>query len=235
MNIDKNKWVEEFVFNDEEFEIKNADAWMDYKSNDGETIYKVKPFIASYQTNDNFYFGLKNVDEYGELESFGNVTVNTAITLPYLYAAIDTNNMGEGVIKFLLENELGEFTGQAVASGYCEFPIFQFNEEKLNELDPVGFGEYKRNFEHPSFEETVEEAKSKVQETQELEKEQKLDKVVVTFKVEEKLFNDMSEKEVRDMIARKLEELEELGISVNNIYLNYKEKEKTQFNEKEMQ
>lgn len=48
------------------------------------------------------------------------------------YAYVDTNNNPTGV-KFILENELGEPTGEVGYSGFCEYPLYRFNLDKLKE------------------------------------------------------------------------------------------------------
>lgn len=208
---------------------RHKEVWMEYKCNDGE-ICKVRPFVASYNSNGNLCLGLEDIDEYGEMSAFGYVTVNTAITMPYLCAAIDTNNMGEGVINFLLENDFGEFTGRAVASGYCEFPIFQFNEDKLMELDYDGLVEYKRNIEYPSLEVTVDAAEYKHSSKEDNEKKSR--KVIVTFELDEDVVKDMDEHEINDYISTELEWLNESGFNVKD--WSFEENKKLQFNEKEM-
>jgi hypothetical protein len=36
--------------------------------------------------------------------------------------------------KFITDNDLGEFTGFTQRSGFCEYPLYLFNVDKLREL-----------------------------------------------------------------------------------------------------
>ena len=45
-------------------------------------------------------------------------------------AFIDTNNIPE-IDNFLIDNEIAEPTGRFVQSGFCAYPEFKFNLEKL--------------------------------------------------------------------------------------------------------
>lgn len=51
------------------------------------------------------------------------------------------NNMPE-LKKFIEENDLGEFTGLMQRSGFCEYPLYMFNVDKLRELCPDGMQAY---------------------------------------------------------------------------------------------
>ena len=106
--------------------------------------YEVEITVNSYVDNKNLYVGLNYYDEEMEgMFPFTAVTVNVD-KLPYLQAAIDTNNNGHSIIEFLEENGLGKLTGEYQQSGFCTYPVFKFNEEKLQELCPEEFEEYKQ-------------------------------------------------------------------------------------------
>ena len=107
--------------------------------------YIVAPKLATYLENDNIYVGLNFYDEeYTCWDSFSDVTVNI-VPMPYLYSAIDTNNNGDSIVDFLEENGFGESTGKYVQSGYCMYPVFRFNEDKLKEIDPDVFADYAKS------------------------------------------------------------------------------------------
>ena len=57
---------------------------------------------------------------------------------------IDTNNMPE-LANFIEDNDIGEFTGLTKRSGFCEYPLYLFNPEKLRELCPDGMEAYERS------------------------------------------------------------------------------------------
>lgn len=102
----------------------------------------VYPKLNFYLSDNNLYLGLSEYDtEFDYLEHYCDVTVNID-TLPYLHAAIDTNNNGTKIVDFLIKNGFGEPTGGMIPSGFCWFPVFKFNEDKLREIDPETFAAY---------------------------------------------------------------------------------------------
>jgi len=106
---------------------------------DANTVY---PRLNYYVSDNNLYLGLVSYEpEIEAMDHYCDVTVNID-TLPYLHAAIDTNNNGQKMVDFLVENGFGEDTGMKISSGFCRYPIFCFNEEKLREIDPVTFAAY---------------------------------------------------------------------------------------------
>lgn len=44
--------------------------------------------------------------------------------------------------KFIKDNDLGEFTGLTLRSGFCEYPLYVFNVDKLRELCPKQMEKY---------------------------------------------------------------------------------------------
>ena len=94
--------------------------------------------------NGAIYIGLcSDIDseEEGDLEPFGDLTVNLLGTVPAFYGYLDVNNL-PGIDVFVTENQIGEFTGKVYQSGYCTYPLYKFSEERLKELCPEGFEEY---------------------------------------------------------------------------------------------
>lgn len=103
---------------------------------------KVQLKISSYRNNNGLYIGLNAVGgEYPE--SYGDVTVNLDSKAPDYCAYVDVNNMPE-LETFIVENNLGEFTGLTKRSGFCEFPLYMFHSDKLRELCPDGMEGYER-------------------------------------------------------------------------------------------
>lgn len=66
-------------------------------------------------------------------ELFSNLTVSI-IPLPRGLAAVDTNNLGEEIIVFIEENQLGHVIDY-VESGFCQYPIVKFRMDKLLNID----------------------------------------------------------------------------------------------------
>lgn len=97
----------------------------------GET-YDVEVFRTTYQSNDSLAIILRDAHTG---EPFATLTVN----LPdgafgdKHYAFVDTNNC-PWAEEFIKENELGEPTGLLGHSGYCEYPLYEFYIDKIEEL-----------------------------------------------------------------------------------------------------
>ncbi len=114
--------------------------WMTYEGYSG--TYQVLPKLNLYRENSNLYVGLDFFDlDFGGFEPFTDLTVNVG-ALPYLHSAIDTNNNGQQAVDFLEAHGFGKKTDFSIPSGFCLFPVFKFNEDKLREIDPQVFAEY---------------------------------------------------------------------------------------------
>lgn len=83
-------------------------------------------------------------EEEGYPELFGSLTVNIDAPAPDYCGYLDTNNLSNAE-KFVTENELGEFTGLTGRSGYCEYPLYLFNVDKLRELCPEQMAAYEHS------------------------------------------------------------------------------------------
>lgn len=44
--------------------------------------------------------------------------------------------------QFVVDNKLGVFTGMTRRSGFCEYPLYQFDPERLRQLEPDGLKQY---------------------------------------------------------------------------------------------
>ena len=112
---------------------------MRYQSKWG-TVENLELHINSYADNQSLFMELINMDgEYPE--PYGNITVNLGGDIPDYCAFVDTNNMPE-MEQFIVENELGIFTELARPSGFCTYPLYWFNPDKLRELCPDGLAAY---------------------------------------------------------------------------------------------
>ena len=90
--------------------------------------------INTYMNNNGLYIGMLS-KEKDEFEPYGDMTVNLNQKAPNYCAYLDTNNMS-GIEKFVVDNDLGEFTGLTQRSGFCEFSLYMFHVDKLRELCP---------------------------------------------------------------------------------------------------
>ena len=100
---------------------------------------KVSLEINTYLNNGCMYIGL--VEQGGYPEPYGDLTVNLMGKVPDYCGYVDLNNMPE-LEKFIADNELGEFTGLMKRSGFCEYPLYLFNVDRLRELCPDGMQVY---------------------------------------------------------------------------------------------
>lgn len=104
---------------------------------------KVQLEINNYMNNNGLYLGLmRKEDDY--FEPYGDISVNLGVKAPDYCACVDLNNMPE-LVKFIEENDLGEFTGLTQRSGFCEYPLYMFHVDKLRELCPEGMATYEAN------------------------------------------------------------------------------------------
>lgn len=47
---------------------------------------------------------------------------------------VDTNNLGNEIIKWLEENHIAEDTGVVGYSGFCSYPLVEFTQEALDQM-----------------------------------------------------------------------------------------------------
>lgn len=86
--------------------------------------------MDSYVDNGNLYVGLVTYED-GYPEPWSDLTVNLGVRCKANCAFIDINNNGNEIIEWLYSNSLGHLTGRIKASGFCSYPEFEFNMEKL--------------------------------------------------------------------------------------------------------
>lgn len=84
-----------------------------------------------YVENDNLYVGIISWDE-GYPEPWGDLTVNLGYECSKNCAYIDTNNNGQQIVDWLIENKLGRLTGKVERSGFCVYPEFEFDMNEVN-------------------------------------------------------------------------------------------------------
>ena len=105
--------------------------------------YEVSLEINTYLNNGCMYIGLTTYEE-GYREPYGDITVNLDGKAPDYCGYVDLNNMPE-LEKFIADNDLGEFTGLTKRSGFCEYPLYLFNVDKLRELCPEQMAAYEHS------------------------------------------------------------------------------------------
>lgn len=106
------------------------------------TTEQVQLTVNTYMNNKSLYVGLTTVED-GFPEPYGDVTVNLMDSVPSYCAFVDTNNMPE-VEDFLVKNGIAEFSTFQQKSGFCSYPLYVFDAERLRELCPDGMAAYEQ-------------------------------------------------------------------------------------------
>lgn len=88
--------------------------------------------LSKYCDNGNMAVLIEQVTDIGNLP-YSVLTVNLGFELDEGQAYIDTNNNGDWIVGWLIANGLGTVIGSN-RSGFCEYPLFQFYMDKLNEV-----------------------------------------------------------------------------------------------------
>lgn len=130
--------------------------------------YTLYPKLNTY-LNNNLYLGFDFYDpEEGAIFPFCAATVNMDEVYPFLQSCIDTNNNGFKMVEFLMDNGFGKPTGMAIPSGFCAFPVFEFNADKLREIDPNTFNAYAKahGMHKPGLADQISAAKTKAAQQQ---------------------------------------------------------------------
>lgn len=96
--------------------------------------YEVKMVCSTYRNNNSLAIILTcHNDEYDFDEPFADLTVNLSGDIANdTYQFVDTNNC-PWAEEFIEENNLGTPTGLYGGSGYCSYPLYQFNIDKIKE------------------------------------------------------------------------------------------------------
>lgn len=106
-----------------------------YKSYD--TEYKIKLQITEYQDGQFALNALCWDDELNFWDNFGTITVNLNYTnndpAPENCAYVDTNNMPD-IEDWLKENKIAEYTGKKKVSGYCTYPLYKFDIQRIKSI-----------------------------------------------------------------------------------------------------
>lgn len=92
--------------------------------------------IGKYSYGNNLAIELICFNEDWETEEpFATITVNLNYGIPLKEneAFIDVNNC-PWAIDFIKSNKLGEYMGIECPSGYCKYPLYSFDLDKLRRL-----------------------------------------------------------------------------------------------------
>lgn len=100
-----------------------------YKNIFDETIELI-PVVASYSNNDNLAIQLFCKEE-GFFEPYSTLTVNIHELKDKTLAYVDVNN-NPNILNWITENEIAIPIRETAISGYCEYPLYKFDLNKLN-------------------------------------------------------------------------------------------------------
>ena len=100
------------------------------------TKHRLAIYIDKYISNGNLaILLLEKVD--GHYEPFADLTTNTGLLMPAdNFAVVDTNNCSWAE-RLIERYGLGEFES-VTCSGYCRYPVYSFNMDKLKEYEIEG-------------------------------------------------------------------------------------------------
>lgn len=106
---------------------------------------RVKLVVSSYACNNAIYLGLEDPESEYE-ERWCDITVNLNLPIPPYFGFLDVNNFPK-VREFVEKYNLGKYTVTMGRSGFCAYPLYCFNKERLEELCPEQVAEYEQMLE----------------------------------------------------------------------------------------
>ena len=90
---------------------------------------------TSYRNNNTLAVLMLEIMPDGSEESYATLTVNLEqsdwLCASGTCAFIDTNNLGENIVDWLVDNGLAKKTGTYGQSGWCSYPLVVFTDEAL--------------------------------------------------------------------------------------------------------
>ena len=93
--------------------------------------YEIGFEINKYIENGNVQIQMMCLED-GWWGPFASMTVNLGIKCGEGCGSVDTNNV-KGIEEWIDENELGEPTGRYGESGWCVYPEYRFDMDKIRE------------------------------------------------------------------------------------------------------
>ncbi len=92
---------------------------------------------GSYSTNKTLAIAMICVDKSGFEEPYATLTVNiddSDVLANKTRAFVDTNNLGEKILTWIVDNKLGKHTGYRGCSGFCSYPLVEFDENVIKNM-----------------------------------------------------------------------------------------------------
>ena len=106
-------------------------------------VRKVNLAVGVHEGTDNLFVGADCFNPgTGEMDDGPRFTANI-LKLPPFVAALDVEYGGERIAGFLAENGFGHLTGDVLHNGSRTFPLFRFDEAKLEEANEYGIRQYR--------------------------------------------------------------------------------------------
>lgn len=97
---------------------------------------KIRLGKATYNSNNTLAVVMLYTNEWGE-EDEEVITTNiddSDILADDTQAFVDTNNMGNGIVQWLVKNKIAIKTPFFGCSGYCKYPLMIFTKEALDNM-----------------------------------------------------------------------------------------------------
>lgn len=94
----------------------------------------IKLYVSTYHDGGALAVGMFALEEDGEYWPYADLTVRipmTPLENPKTDACLNTNNL-PNVEAFVKEYQLGVPTGVVMNSGYCKYPVYRFDLERLD-------------------------------------------------------------------------------------------------------
>lgn len=113
-----------------------------YKDKYGHEYFLI-PELCLYDAYDSINGKNRNIiaiqlflKEDNDIEAYATLTVNLGEYIGVKNCAyIDTNNLGDDILEWLEEIKAGHRTSFTKHSGFCEYPLFEFDEKFLLSID----------------------------------------------------------------------------------------------------
>ena len=106
--------------------LKFKSPWVDKE-------YNIGLELVQYADNGNLAIVMKSYTDDGFYDGDFNakLTVNLGNKLPRNQGYVDTNNLGMDVCDWIFDNHLGKCLPIFERSGFCVYPLFEFDMEEL--------------------------------------------------------------------------------------------------------